>query len=259
MLAEAWYGVVEHAHSRSGCPGTMAVGGRLVQLSAMDRPESSRVTFPAPLPACRLVSLVRVLATTWVAAWPRGTSRDSSRQGNQGPLLARDRSASVVGLGCICRGVEDRIESVVVVASYRAVGLSREDPDRVVGLSREDVGLLVPALSLEVTHWMTTAEKITIEGYSSAARKRRLLDRRGSQTVTVAAHQAYPSRLSVHGHENRQVAAEAGHVNKSCPQYLGSLPYTMLLSDVNTAPLNVREATVRRREFAWLRVMFLKE
>ncbi|EQK98769.1 hypothetical protein OCS_05517 [Ophiocordyceps sinensis CO18] len=226
----------------------MAVGGRLVQLSAMDRPESSRVTFPVPLPACRLVSLVRVLATTWVAAWPRGTSRDSSRQGNQGPLLARDRSASVVGLGCICRGVEDRIESVVVVASYRAVGLSRED-----------VGLLVPALSLEVTHWMTTAEKITIEGYSSAARKRRLLDRRGSQTVTVAAHQAYPSRLSVHGHENRQVAAEAGHVNKSCPQYLGSLPYTMLLSDVNTAPLNVREATVRRREFAWLRVMFLKE
>lgn len=179
-----------------------------MQLPAADRPEfSCAAGCPSP-PTRWPVSLSRVPAVTSIAVRLRDASTVSLPQKSDGLGLVGFTSASIDGVDRGGYGVDARRESVlgesVLVASCRAAGTL---PD--------DVELDVPALSLDVTHWMTTAEKRTAEGRVS---KRRPLEWGGSQTVAVATHEAYPSRLPVQSHQHRQVPVADMSANPSRPR-----------------------------------------
>ena len=128
-------------------------------------------------------------------------------------------------------------------------------------ISRREIELFddsdrdVPALSFEVTHWMTIAEKRTAErsvpGLSTANEIRLVLSllQHIRQTQPGSPFNAmrtvkllYPRGIS---HEQRRTE------NRTT--------YTMLLSSVQTEPTNVRNAIARSRMFAADRGMFRNE
>lgn len=110
-----------------------------------------------------------------------------------------------------------------------------------------------PALSLEVTHWMTMAEKRTRCRLVKSSIKGGERD----HTIAVAAHETHPTGLTVEHHQNSKVSTFVS--SRSFTRRRKKSSYTMLLISVQTAPRNVRTATPRRRIFAGLLGIFLNE
>lgn len=113
--------------------------------------------------------------------------------------------------------------------------------------------LFEPALSLEVTHWITMAEKRTRYQLGKSSVKGGV----GEQTIAVAAHETHPAGLTIKRHQNTEVSRTVS--SRSPIRRRNKSSYTMLLISVQTAPRNVRKATPRRRIFAGLLGIFLNE